>query len=230
MSATREIVGPVAEDRVAERLRGFGPVGVVATIVIPFAITPWVGAVLALVWARWSQTPLREMGYRRPRSWLWSTMAGVTLGFALKLVMKSLIMPLLGADPVNQAYHYLAGNAAALPGMIFAVTIGAGFGEETVYRGFLFARFRRLFGAGTAATIAIVLVTSAWFGLAHYPIQGLAGAEQAALTGLIFGAIVARTGGIWLSMVAHAAFDLTAVAMIYRGLESEVAHFFFKSP
>jgi len=31
----------------------------------------------------------------------------------------------------DPAYHYLAGNRAALPAMIFAVTAGAGFGEET---------------------------------------------------------------------------------------------------
>jgi hypothetical protein len=29
-------------------------------------------------------------------------------------------------------------------------------------------------------------------------------------------------------MVAHAAFDLTALAMIYWNFESDVAHFFFK--
>lgn len=112
--------------------------------------------------------------------------------------------------------------------MIFAVTVGAGFGEETVYRGFLFTRFRRLFGPGVAATVTIVFLTSAWFSVAHYAGQGLAGAEQAVMTGLIFGAIFATTGRIWLPMVAHAAFDLTAVVIIYRGLESGVAHWFFK--
>jgi CAAX protease family protein len=143
-------------------------------------------------------------------------------------VMKSIVMPFLGADPVTSAYHYLAGNRAALPGMLFAVTVGAGFGEETVYRGFLFARFRRLFGFSLSATVAIVLLTSAWFSGVHYAGQGLAGAEQAAMTGLTFGAIFATTGRIWLPMVAHAAFDLTAVAIIYRGLESNVAHWFFR--
>jgi hypothetical protein len=29
-------------------------------------------------------------------------------------------------------------------------------------------------------------------------------------------------------MVAHAAFDLTAIALIYWNLESDVAHFIFK--
>lgn len=45
----------------------------------------------------------------------------------------------------------------------------AGFGEETVNRGYLFERGRRLLGEGPAATATIVAVTSLLFGLAHYP-------------------------------------------------------------
>jgi len=73
-----------------------------------------------------------------------------------------------------------------------------------------------------------VLLTSAGFGLAHYSIQGLAGTEQATITGLVFGTIVAVTGRIWMVMIAHAAFDLTALAIIYLSLESRVSHLIFK--
>jgi hypothetical protein len=79
------------------------------------------------------------------------------------------------------------------------------------------------------AKIAIVLLTSVWFGVLHYPVQGLAGAEQATILGLVFGTIFAVTGRIWmLMMFAHAAFDVTAVFIIYRDLEYYVAHLFFK--
>jgi membrane protease YdiL (CAAX protease family) len=73
-----------------------------------------------------------------------------------------------------------------------------------------------------------VLLTSAWFSIAHYRDQGWSGVEQAAATGLVFGTTFAITGRIWLPMIAHAAFDLTAVVLIYRGLESNVAHWLFK--
>jgi hypothetical protein len=66
-------------------------------------------------------------------------------------------MPLLGADPVNATYHYLAGNPAALPGMLFSVVIGAGFGEETLFRGYLFERLRKLLDPSVWAKTAIVL-------------------------------------------------------------------------
>jgi membrane protease YdiL (CAAX protease family) len=102
-----------------------------------------------------------------------------------------------------------------------------GFGEETVFRGYLFERLGKLFGRSLTARIVIVLVTAALFASLHYFDQGLAGAQQATITGLVFGTVFAITGRIWMLMCAHAAFDLTAVAMIYWNLESRVAHLIF---
>jgi serine/threonine protein kinase len=65
------------------------------------------------------------------------------------------------------------------------------------------------------------------FGLDHYRVQGADGAEQAAIVGLIYGTIFAATDRIWVIMFAHAAFDLTALAMIYWNLESRIAHLVF---
>jgi len=217
-------------DRLAARLRGFGPVGILAILAIiagNLVVVP-LSAVLVLVWARWSRTPWREIGYVRPRSWIRGLAVGIVFGVAFKFLMKAIVMPLLGADPINRTYHYLAGNRAALPGILYAVTVGAGFGEETVFRGYLFERLGKLFGPGPWAKVFIVLLTSASFGLAHYHDQGLAGAEQATMTGLVFGTIFAVTGRLWTLMCAHAAFDLAAVAMIYWDVESEVAHLVFK--
>jgi membrane protease YdiL (CAAX protease family) len=48
------------------------------------------------------------------------------------------------------------------------------------------------------------------------------------IVGLVFGTIFAITGRIFLVMVAHAAFDLTALAIIYWNAETDVARFIFK--
>ncbi len=182
-----------ADDRIAAGLRGFGPLGIFAILLI-FAgnvvVVP-LSALLVLAWAGLSRTPWREIGYVRPESWTGSLAIGVAFGIALKFLMEMIMMPLLGADPINHPYHYLAGNRGALPAMLYAVIVGAGFGV-------------------------------------HYPVQGLAGVEQAAIVGLVFGTIFAITGRIWMLMCAHAAFDVTAVAIIYWNLESDVAHLVFK--
>jgi membrane protease YdiL (CAAX protease family) len=114
-----------------------------------------VATVLVLVWVRSSGTPWRDIGFARPRSWPGVVAAGAVLGGLLKLAMKALVMPLLGADPVNPTYHYLAGNRAMLPAAIVTMLV-AGFSEETVFRGFLFERLGKLFGSGVAAKAAIV--------------------------------------------------------------------------
>jgi len=226
---SEQILEP-SDDRFAAALRGFGPLGILAILVILAGnmIAVPLSALLVLVWTRWSRTPWREIGYVMPRSWIRVAAVGIAFGVTFKFLMKMIVMPLLGADPINQAFHYLAGNRAALPGILFAVIVGAGFGEETMFRGYMFQRLGRLFGSGIVAKVAIVLLTAAWFGLAHYSVQGLAGAEQGMIVGLVFGTIFAVTGRIWMLMVTHAAFDVTAVAMIYWNLESAVAHFVFK--
>jgi len=92
----------------------------------------------------------------------------------------------------------------------------------------MFERSRRLFGSSVLAKTMTVVITAAWFGSLHYREQGLAGAEQAVMTGLTFGTIFAITGRIWMLMFAHVAYDLTALALIYLNLETPVAHFLFK--
>jgi uncharacterized protein len=218
------------DDPIAARLRGFGPLGLLAIAVIlsgNLLFAP-LSAVLVIVWAWRSRTPWREIGYVRPASWLGDPMIGIAFGIALKLTLKAIVMPLLGADPINPAYHYLVGNRAALPGMLFAIILGAGWGEETLFRGYMFERFGKLLGAGTAAMTLTVVLTSALFGAAHYADQGLAGAQQGTIVGLVFGSVFALTGRLWMLMCAHAAFDLAALAIIYWDLETDVARLIFR--
>ena len=214
----------------AERLREFGPVGLLAIVAIIAASMagPPVGALLVLAWAQLSQTPMRTLGFAAPRSWTATGAVGVVLGIAFKLGMKALVMPLLGAPPMNPSYHYLAGNLTALPGMLAAVLVSAGLGEEVVYRGYVFERLGKLLGQGKVALTATILVSSTLFALAHYPDQRLPGVEQAAVTGLVFGGIYAWRKQLWVVIIAHAAFDLTAVALIYWGWEGPVAHLLFR--
>ncbi len=130
-------VAPSFADPFAVSLREFGPLGLLAILVIVLtSVFRPLNAILALVWAWRSHTPWREIGYVRPRSWLGTLAVGIVFGCAFKLVTKAIVMPLLGAPDINAAYHYLAGNPAALPGVVFTMIVGAGFGEETVFRGF----------------------------------------------------------------------------------------------
>jgi membrane protease YdiL (CAAX protease family) len=220
----------LADGKFAARLRGFGPIGILAILIIlsgNLIITP-LSAILVLIWTKVSATPWREIGYVRPRSWGKTIATGIVFGAGLKFVMKAMVMPVFGAPPINQAYRFVTGNAAVIPVMIYTMIVTAGFGEETFYRGWMFERLSKLLGQSVWAKIAIVLTTSILFASVHYAEQGVPGVTQALMTGLIFGSIFAGTGQIFVLMIAHAAFDLTALWMIYYGLETRIAHLIFK--
>lgn len=217
-------------DKFTARLRGFGPIGILSILIILGGnfVMPPLSAILVLIWAKISDTPWREIGYVRPRSWARIIATGIVFGVALKFVMKALVMPLFGAPPINQAYHFITGNPAVIPVMIYTMIVIAGFGEETFFRGWMFERLAKVFGQRVWAKIVIVLITSILFASAHYAEQGVPGVTQALLTGLIFGSIFAITGQIFMLMIAHAAFDLTALWIIYYGLETRIAHLIFR--
>jgi len=217
-----------ALDRVATALRGFGPIGIVFILAV-LLVGPLLGASLVLVWAWRTKTPWRELGFvrMRPIGWVFTIVGGIVAGIALKLLMKAVVMPLLGAPPINPAYSYLNGNTDALPGFLVNVIVTAGFGEEILWRGFFFERLGRLIGTARRGKVLAVLITSTLFGLAHYVSQHWMGVEQAFIVGLIVGSYFAITKNIWPLIVTHAAFDVFAVMIVYGGWEERVAHAIF---
>ena len=204
-----------------ESLRGFGLAGIISILVIVLSGN-LLGAALVVVWAQLSGTRWSDLGFVRLPHGAIDLVIAFIAGVLFELLMKAVVMPLVGFGSINSAYHYLVANPAALPGMFFLVIVGAGFGEELIWRGFLFNRLGALIGPRRYATLVIVIFTSMLFGLAHYHDQGVPGAVQATITGLVFGVTYARIRTIWPVMVAHAAFDVTAVLIIYWNLEEQI--------
>lgn len=226
-----QTTSPGEQRSFAARLRGFGPVGLlgIAIILAGAMVNGLVSATLVVLWMVLSNTPWREIGYVRPENYAATVAGGVAFGAALKLLLKAVVMPLLGANPVNRSYHFLAHNSTALPGFLLLVVVSAGWGEETFWRGYLFERLERMLGSGAATKITAVLLMSVLFGMAHYQGQGRDGVVQAIITGLTFGSIFAYTERLVFVMIAHAAFDVVAVLIIYFDVETHIAHLVFRS-
>ena len=100
----------VADEAVFSKRRGWSGQGLLANLAIlaGAAISPIVSGPLVVLWAKWSRTPWREIGYVRPKSWIVAIAGGIVSGIALKLVMKAIVLPLLGANPINRSFHSLA--------------------------------------------------------------------------------------------------------------------------
>ncbi len=207
----------------------YGPGAVLGVMLVlaGVAVSPPIGAAIVVFWVWLSRTPWRDIGYVRPKSWIGAILIGIAFGVALKLLMKALVMPLLGAPPVNPVFGYMTNNPTAFAEFAVYAIVGAGWGEETVFRGWLFERLGKLFGSNAAAKALIVVLTAALFGAAHWQ-QGLPGMEQAAIIGLLVGTLFAITGRLVWLMITHAAFDLTAAAIIFFGAETQISHLVFK--
>ena len=221
---------PPAQTGFAASLRGFGFAGIVAILIVVAGALVFmpIAAWLILVWAWLSKTPWREIGLARPRSWIGGVIVGVALGVGLKFALKAVVLPLLGAPAVNATFHNLAGDPSAAAWFAVYAIIGAGFAEELVFRGYLFERFRKLLGPGAGATLATVIIVTALFAVAHWQ-QGVFGIVNALFTGLAIAIVfLICKRKLWVPIVAHAAFDLTALWMIYFNLETKVSHLVFK--
>jgi membrane protease YdiL (CAAX protease family) len=222
-------VSDAAAQPFRDQLRGFGPAGLAAFALIAAgsAVFMPIAAVLILIWAWASRTPFADIGLGRPKSWIGGLAVGLVLGVGLKLLMKAVVVPLLHAPAVNAVFHDLAGNLPATLKFAAYVVLGAAVAEEIVFRGFLFERLGKLMGRGAAATAATVIIVTALFGAAHWQ-QGPFGMLNAAVTGLIVAIVylICRRK-LFVPMVMHAAFDLTAGAMIYYNAETQISHWVF---
>lgn len=218
-------------NRVKHALRPDGPAGILITAAVivaaGFLYGTRVAAPLVVLWAWWTRASWRDLGFRRPKSWVLAIAGGILAGIACKLFMKAIVMPLLGAPDVNPNYRDLVGNTAALPGLILYMIFVAGLGEELLFRGFLFERLGRLLGTSRNARIAMVLITATIFGLGHYPEQGSTGATQAFIVSLMVGAYFAISRNIWPVIIMHATFDIVMVLIVFFDLEATIANAVF---
>jgi uncharacterized protein len=98
--------------------------------------------------------------------------------------------------------------------IVLVAWLGAGFGEEVLWRGFLMDRLGRLPGLARSPT-AVLVVQAMIFGLAH-AYQGAAGVIVTGVVGLWFGLIRRGAGGaIWAGVIGHAAVDTVMLSLGY---------------
>lgn len=213
--------------RTAAALRGMRPLGATVAIVIVATVllAPPITAVLVFLWVWLSRTPLSEIGFVRPQSWVGVIVLGILTGVIAKLVMKAIVMPYFGAPPTNPILAPLEGNLEATLIESAQMIVLAGLAEEIAFRGFMFNRLQAAFGTSTFARLLMIVGGGVFFGALHYFGQGVFGALNATVMGLFFGAVYfLNKQRLWFLIVTHASFDVCAVWLTYLGIEARVAH------
>jgi membrane protease YdiL (CAAX protease family) len=223
-------VRPTLDQRVAASLKGFGVLGSIAFVLIAVAAlaAPFIAAGLILIWLWLSYTPAGEVGLKRPQNWVSAILIGAVCGVALKLALKSVVLPYLGAPETNAAFQYLRGNTQEFLIWIPQLVVLVGFSEELLFRGYLMNRLMLIFGQSAGAKVLVILLSAFVFGIAHWSMQSFWGSLQGAIVGLVFASAYLLNGQrLWSLIAAHAAFDIFAMWIIYAGMEEKFAHLVF---
>jgi hypothetical protein len=212
-----------------------GQITCVLVIIGAGAFAPPLGILIWLIWKWRLKKKFIDFGLKRPINVLKTIGIGIFLGIFLKLLFMSVVMPLirsviipvLGAEVKTNTFQFLEGNLTALLGYSVFVIISAGLFEEILFRGFLFTRLKKWLGDSFKSRSIIIIMSSLVFGLPHV-YQGYFGAIHATLVGSILGILYyVNKGNLWLLIVTHAFFDLFAIFLIYKGWDEIVSNFLF---
>ena len=146
--------------------------------------------IAAIVFFNW-----RDLKFVRPQPWnilpiIWFPLIYLMLFAAIALL----------SGPMNTSIlPFVAVNTAIV-----------GFSEEAMFRGILFQAFRKRFKLWHA-----IVMTTLLFGSVHVLnvfttgnlLEGAVQATAAAMSGLVFIAMLIRTGSIWVPIIYHALWD-----------------------
>lgn len=184
------------------------------TFATPWALLPSCGRVAAALFATWVgcllvRQPLSEAGYARDR-------AGRLLALGLALgggaVSSAVgVAVLMGKERFALSGAGLAalGQDGAIESLVF---VGFSVAEEMATRGFMLQQLARGLGwrSRRFGAVAAVVVTGGLFGLAHgsNPNVSAVALLNIVLIGLWFGALVVRTGSLWVTFGAHTAWNV----------------------
>ena len=178
------------------------------------------GAAWLATAVRGTHSLVRDLGLR----FRWIDLIGIPIGVGGQILVALMYIPIAHhVHNFNQRFNApgqrLIGGSHGLGYTVIAILtiVGAPFFEELFFRGVLLRALARLFGTfgGWVGPALAIIITGILFGLAH--------AESLQLLGLaVFGVVLSfvsyRTGRLGMNMVAHATFNLVAVAAVVAPL------------
>ena len=173
---------------------------------------------MLLVGVAWGLIRLRgerlaDIGLKRPASWMRTFMIGV--GLAAIVFIAIYVSEKAGFRRDLSKFKDVQGNPElALFGVLYA-SIGAGFYEEFMFRGFLMQGLAMLFGASRGAWIVACVVQGALFGAAH-AYQNPLGIAITGTLGVLMGLLVLASGrNLWPVIIGHGLFDASRFVLFY---------------
>lgn len=166
--------------------------------------------VLAILWL--GAIPASRFGFVKPASGPLQT--NFVLSFLGGVIVSGLILRRKG-DHLLQRLFKMAGAILPVTAQerrtFAAISVGAGFSEELLFRGFLIDYLNQNFTG--LDTWALILISSLVFGFAHL-YQGWRGTMLTGVLGCAFALLYTLTGSLLAPVVIHAAVDLRLLIIV----------------
>jgi membrane protease YdiL (CAAX protease family) len=156
---------------------------------------------------------LADIGLKQPASWMRTFMIGI--GLAAIVFIAIYFSEKAGFRRDLSKFKDVQGNLQLAIFGVFYASIGAGFYEEFMFRGFLMQGLAMLFGAGRSAWIVACVVQGALFGAAH-AYQNPLGIAITGTLGVLMGLLVLASGrNLWPVIIGHGLFDASRFVLFY---------------
>jgi len=164
---------------------------------------------MLLVGVAWGLIRLRgetlaDIGLKRPASWMRTFMIGI--GFAAIVFIAMYVSEKAGFRRDLSKFKDVQGNLELALFGVFYASIGAGFYEEFMFRGFLMQGLAMLFGASRAAWIVACVIAY----------QNPLGIAITGTLGVLMGLLVLASGrNLWPVIIGHGLFDASRFVLFY---------------
>ena len=165
----------------------------------------------------------REIGLRRPASWLKTALFGVAafvgavvLFVAVQGIAAGLlnVLGMLPSELDQSRFNPIEGNLPLFVLMVVLAWTTIAFGEELFYRAFLITRMIDLTKIGRWFSI---LIAGAIFGVVHFA-EGPVGILANASFGILFGWIYVRSSrNLWITIIGHGLINTLRFTLLFIG-------------
>jgi membrane protease YdiL (CAAX protease family) len=194
----------------------FVAVGLLGGMVAGLALSAL--AIGFVVWrVRSSGAGFGAIGLARPESIPATFAMGLLAWFGVALVAgaTNLALQSFGFQADLEALRFVHGNRIAYFKLLGVAWATAAFGEEIIFRGYLFHRLEVGFGGGRRATAGALILQALIFGLGH-AYQGAAGMLLTGVIGLcLAGAMLRFKRNLWVVIIAHGVVDTLGLTLLY---------------
>jgi len=198
-------------------------------VIYSFVFNPWtkfpytfVIIILAIISITyWSDKTLFKIGLKPNTGFLKTIVIALSLFVIMEPILDFIIQPLVnkltGEIADYSAFDSIANNFSKYTKYFLFILISAGFGEEILFRGFLFRQLKIILLDFKFKVTVIVILSAILFSIPHL-YQGPSGLIMTFIFGLIFAIIYVKSNyNLWVTIIMHGLVDAMFITLAYLG-------------